>query len=80
MIPKIPIEPSPDHIIRDLHRIREAIMESYGGDLKAYTADCEKMVREMGWPVWNPADANKVAPIAPTTMQPSPTPTSQALL
>lgn len=48
------IEPSPDHIIRDLHRIREAIVESFGGDLHALTADAQRRLKESGRPIWRP--------------------------
>lgn len=46
------IEPSPDHIIRDLHRIREALAESYGGDLQAFSKNSYRKALELGWPVW----------------------------
>ena len=61
-------EPSPDHIIRDLHRIREAIVDSYGGDLHALTADLQRQSEESGQPVWrrkmadNPAQPNPESP------------------
>lgn len=53
-------EPSPDHIIRDLHRIREAILDSYGGDLHAYSRDCHRRLEESGWPVWKRPDTERM--------------------
>ncbi|MGC1276450.1 MAG: hypothetical protein WBC44_22340 [Planctomycetaceae bacterium] len=46
-------EPSPDAIIRDLHRIREAIVKSYGGDLHALTADARQRQKQSSRPVWS---------------------------
>ena len=63
------IEPSPDSLIRDLHRIREAIVESYDGDLHALTADLQRQSEESGQPVWrrkmadSPAQSNPESPL-----------------
>lgn len=63
-------EPSPDSLIRDLHRIRETIVESYGGDLHALTADLQRQAEESGQPVWrrkladNPGQSNPESPPA----------------
>lgn len=59
------IEPSPDSLIRDLHRIREAIVDSYGGDLHALTADLQRQSEESGQPVWR-------RKLADNPVQPSP--------
>lgn len=59
----ISIEPSPDHIIRDLHRIREAIVDSYGGDLHALTTDLQRQTEESGQPIWrHPAPDKPASP------------------
>lgn len=56
------IEPSPDHIIRDLHRIREAIVDAYGGDLHALTADLQRQAEESGQPIWRRPSPDKTGP------------------
>lgn len=56
------IEPSPDHIIRDLHRIREAIVDSYGGDLHALTKDLQRQTEESGQPIWRRQTPEKTGP------------------
>lgn len=45
-------EPSSDSIIRDLHRIREVIVESFGGDLHALTNDARQRQLQSGRPIW----------------------------
>ena len=56
-------EPSPDHIIRDLHRIREALAESYGGDLHAFSRDRYRKALELGWPVWQGPEPTESTPM-----------------
>ena len=51
---KTSIEPSPDSIIQDLHRIREAIADSFGGDLHRLTEDARKRQEEAGHKIWHP--------------------------
>ena len=46
------LEPSPDAIIQGLHRIREAIVAEFGGDLKALSADARRRQEESGRIVW----------------------------
>ncbi len=64
------IEPSPDNLIRDLHRIRESIVDSYGGDLHALTTDLQRQTEKSGQPVWrrksadNPGQSNPESPPA----------------
>jgi hypothetical protein len=41
-------EPNPDTIIQDLHRIREAIVDSFGGDLHKLTADARERQNRSG--------------------------------
>lgn len=53
----IPIEPSPDTIIRDLHRIREAIVDSFDGDLHALTEDARRRQEQSGRPIWHGPDS-----------------------
>lgn len=55
-------EPSPDSIIRDLHRIREAIVESFGGDLHALTADARVRMEKSGAKVWRRVPAPTSTP------------------
>ena len=62
------IEPSPDSLIRDLHRIREAIVDSYGGDLHALTADLQRQSEESGQPVWRRKMAE--SPVQPNPESP----------
>jgi hypothetical protein len=52
-------EPSPETVIQELHRVREAIVESYGGDLHALTADARRRQEQSGRPVWRPMSSNK---------------------
>lgn len=70
------LEPSPDSIIQDLHRIREAMVEEYGGDLHALTAAMRKKQAESGRPVWRgnqpstPAESESPEPPqAPSTAE-----------
>jgi len=58
----ISIEPSPNNIIHDLHRIREAIADSYGGDLHALTADLQRQSEESGQPIWRASSPGKLIP------------------
>lgn len=44
---------SSDAIIRDLHRVREAIVESFGGDLHALAADARRRQAQEGRKVWH---------------------------
>ena len=37
-----------DHVITDLHKVRERIVQSYNGDLKALTRDARKRQYESG--------------------------------
>lgn len=46
------IEESGDSIIRDLHRIREDIVDSFSGDLHRLTADARKRQEESGREIW----------------------------
>lgn len=45
-------EPCPDSIIQDLHRIRESIVESFGGDLHALTNDARLRQSQSGTAIW----------------------------
>lgn len=47
-------EPSPDNVIADLHRIRERIVDSFGGDLVALTADARRRQATSGREVASP--------------------------
>jgi hypothetical protein len=46
------IESSPDTIIQDLHRVREMIVDSYGGDLHKLTADARERQIRSGKAIW----------------------------
>lgn len=61
------LEPSPDHIIRDLHRIREAIVDSFGGDLHALAADAQRRLEASGQPIWRRKLPDKLAQISSET-------------
>ncbi len=41
-------EPHPDRIIQDLHKIREEIVDSFGGDLHRLTEDARHRQAESG--------------------------------
>jgi hypothetical protein len=60
-VSSISIEPSPDHIVRDLHRIREAIVDSFGGDLHAIAADAQRRLEESGRTIWRHQSPDQVA-------------------
>lgn len=54
-------EPCPESIIQDLHRIRESIVESFGGDLHALTNDAKQRQSQSGRAIWRgktPPQAN----------------------
>jgi hypothetical protein len=53
-------EPSPDTIIRDIHRIREAIVEAFEGDLHALAADARRRQAQEGRPVWKGPSSKKL--------------------
>lgn len=55
-------EPSPDAIIRGLHEIREAIVESFQGDLHSLTEDARKRERKSGRKFWRPVASSDVGP------------------
>lgn len=57
-------EASPDTIIRDLHQIREAIVDSFGGDLHALTNDARKRQEQSGRPVWQGKSSKNALPTA----------------
>lgn len=46
------IEPDPDTIVQDLHRIRESIVDSFGGDLHRLTADARERQIRSGKVIW----------------------------
>lgn len=58
-------EPQPETMIRDLHRIRESIVDSYGGDLHALTEDARRRQEHAGRKIWR-----KQASILPLPTQP----------
>lgn len=45
-------KPAADTIIRDLHRIREAMVDGFGGDLHALTEDARRRQEQAGRPLW----------------------------
>ena len=75
----ISIEPSPNNIIHDLHRIREVIADSYGGDLHALTADLQRQSEESGQPIWRASSPGKRIPTPSETNASLALPTSDPL-
>jgi hypothetical protein len=55
-------ESSPDNIIRDLHRVREMIVDSFGGDLHKLTADARERQNRSGKAIWRGEAKNKPMP------------------
>jgi hypothetical protein len=53
------IESDPDTIIEDLHRIRESIVDSFGGDLHKLTADARERQIRSGKFMWRGKGSNK---------------------
>lgn len=51
-------EPCPDSIIRDLHLIRETIVDSFGGDLHALTDDARERQSQSGRVIWRGKASN----------------------
>lgn len=45
-------DPAIDTIIHDLHRTREGIVNSYGGDLHALTNDARQRQEKSGRRIW----------------------------
>ena len=50
-------ESKPETIIRDLHRLRESIVDSFGGDLHALTEDARRRQELSGRPIWRRAES-----------------------
>ena len=50
------LEPAVDTLIADLHRIREELVDAFGGDLAKLTADARQRQAASGAPVWRRAD------------------------
>lgn len=55
-------ETSSDKIISELHRIREGIAESFGGDLRKYTDDARSRQQTSGHPIWSGGRAQAPKP------------------
>ncbi len=53
-------DPSPETIIRDLHLAREAIVNSFGGNLHALTTDARQRQEQSGRSIWRRKTSNKV--------------------
>ena len=53
------IESDPDTIIQGLHRIREAIVDSFGGDLHKLTAAARERQIRSGKIIWRGKASNK---------------------
>lgn len=51
-MPEKKIEESGDPIIRELHRIREEIVDSFSGDLHRLTDDARTRQEESGREIW----------------------------
>lgn len=64
MTPKNPVESDASKIIEELHRIRETIVDSFGGDLHKLAADARERQDRSGRPVWRTKP-----PAAPLTRQ-----------
>ena len=56
------IEPDPDAIIRDLHALRESIVDSFGGDLHRLTADARARQMRSGARTWQRQIQDAAAP------------------
>ena len=55
MMKKTSTESSPDTIISELHRIREEIVNAFGGDLRRLTDDARRRQAASGQPIWHGA-------------------------
>jgi hypothetical protein len=53
-------ESSPDTIISELHRIREEIVDSFGGDLRRLTDDARRRQEASGQRIWRRAEASNL--------------------
>lgn len=53
-------ESSADTIIGELHRIREEIVESFGGDLRELTDDARRRQEATGQRIWRRSEASKI--------------------
>jgi hypothetical protein len=56
------IESNPDTIIQDLHRIRESIVDSFGGDLHQLTEDARERQVRSGRSIWYGKASTKPIP------------------
>lgn len=45
------LEPDPDFIIRDLHKIREKLLDEFGGDLRGFVEYARKQQESSGHPI-----------------------------
>ncbi|NLS95123.1 MAG: hypothetical protein GXX96_23455 [Planctomycetaceae bacterium] len=46
------VDSDTDSIIQELHRVREAIVDSFGGDLHKLTADARERQSRSGQAIW----------------------------
>lgn len=52
-------ESDPDTIVQDLHRVRESIVDSFGGDLHKLTADARERQTRSGKVIWPGKTSNR---------------------
>lgn len=48
--------PKTDPIIEEIHRVRRAISDRFGGDVHAIAADANARMAASGCPIWKPSD------------------------
>ena len=48
------LQPKPEPIIEELHRIRREISDRFGGDLTAIANDAADRLARSGRPIWKP--------------------------
>jgi hypothetical protein len=54
------LQPKPESIIDELHRIRREISDRFGGDIPAIAKDAADRLARSGRPIWKPhAEATK---------------------
>jgi len=58
------LQPKPEPIIEELHRIRREISDRFGGDIAAIAKDAADRLARSGRPIWKP-HAELTAPPGP---------------
>jgi hypothetical protein len=68
------LQPKPESIIEELHRIRREISDRFGGDIIAIANDAADRLARSGRPVWKPHAESTVSQESGDHSQPTASP------